>query len=211
MAKTLLLRVPVLALACTVGLTGCTPLDDVMVAVFGRSMRDQSSFDPYENPVDPPPGTVPFSAGNFSAAPGQLNTGQADQAAVFPPPFTQVELARNDPVVVDLANPIPASAESLARGQELYARSCAPCHGDDGVGANAYIAEVHPLLQAYNLSGERVRGLSDGYIYGMIRVGRGLMPPYGMQIAHFDRWHIVNYVRQLQQQAAGPGGGSGQE
>ena len=24
------------------------------------------------------------------------------------------------------------------------------------------------------------------------------MPPYGHQIPNFDRWHIVNYVRQLQ-------------
>ena len=24
------------------------------------------------------------------------------------------------------------------------------------------------------------------------------MPAYGHQIAHYDRWHVVNYVRQLQ-------------
>jgi len=24
------------------------------------------------------------------------------------------------------------------------------------------------------------------------------MPPYGHQISHYDRWHVVNYVRQLQ-------------
>ena len=32
-----------------VALTGCKPLDDGMVRIFGRSMRDQRSFDPYEN------------------------------------------------------------------------------------------------------------------------------------------------------------------
>ena len=35
----------------------------------------------------------------------------------------------------------------------------------------------------------------------MIRVGRGLMPEYGSRITHFDRWSIVNYVRELQSQA----------
>jgi prenyltransferase beta subunit len=35
----------------------------------------------------------------------------------------------------------------------------------------------------------------------MIRVGRGLMPSYGARITHFDRWHVVNYVRQLQRSA----------
>jgi mono/diheme cytochrome c family protein len=46
-----------------------------------------------------------------------------------------------------------------------------------------------------------VAGYSDAYIYAMIRVGRGLMPEYGSRISHFDRWHIVNYVRQLQVRA----------
>jgi mono/diheme cytochrome c family protein len=32
----------------------------------------------------------------------------------------------------------------------------------------------------------------------MITVGRGIMPAYGHQIAHYDRWNVVNYVRQLQ-------------
>jgi hypothetical protein len=27
------------------------------------------------------------------------------------------------------------------------------------------------------------------------------MPPYGHRITHFDRWHIVNYVRELQREA----------
>ena len=31
--------------------------------------------------------------------------------------------------------------------------------------------------------------------------GRGLMPEYGSRITHFDRWRVVNYVRQLQAQA----------
>ena len=74
-------------------------------------------------------------------------------------------------------------------------------HGPDGVGANAYIAEKHPLLPAYNVSGEVVAGYTDQYIYAMIRVGRGLMPEYGSRITHFDRWHVVNYVRQLQVRA----------
>jgi mono/diheme cytochrome c family protein len=93
------------------------------------------------------------------------------------------------------------SAASLARGEELYLRFCVVCHGPDGVGANAYIAEKHPLLPAYNLSGAQVAGYSDQYIYAMIRVGRGLMPAYGPRVTHYDRWHVVNYVRQLQRNA----------
>ncbi len=39
--------------------------------------------------------------------------------------------------------------------------------------------------------------ITDGYIFGMIRNGRGLMPPYN-RIEEMDRWDIVNYVRTLQ-------------
>ena len=101
-----------------------------------------------------------------------------------------------------LVNPTdPTDAASLARGEELYLRFCVVCHGPDGVGANAYIVDKHPLLPAYNLSGPQVAAYTDQYIYAMIRVGRGLMPEYGSRITHYDRWHVVNYVRTLQAQA----------
>jgi hypothetical protein len=41
------------------------------------------------------------------------------------------------------------------------------------------------------------KGRSDGYIYGIIRNGRGVMPSYN-RIEEADRWDVVNYVRTLQ-------------
>ncbi len=197
-----LTRTFVAALALST-LVGCKPLDDALVVVFGRSMRDQRSFDPYENPRPAPVGSVPFAAGNYPAADGEVNLGQPEGIDI--PPFTQADLGApgvGGPVIQGLVNPTdPASPASLARGEELYLRWCVVCHGPDGVGANAYIAQLHPVLPAYNLSGPLVAGYSDAYLYAMLRVGRGLMPEYGSRIAHFDRWHIVNYVRQLQRQA----------
>ncbi|MGI9090477.1 MAG: c-type cytochrome, partial [Gemmatimonadaceae bacterium] len=38
---------------------------------------------------------------------------------------------------------------------------------------------------------------TDGYIFGMIRNGRGAMPTYN-RIEEMDRWDVVNYVRALQ-------------
>jgi mono/diheme cytochrome c family protein len=181
--------------------TGCSPLDDALVAIFGRSMRSQRSFDPYENPRMPADGSVPFSSANFPAAPFEFNVGQPEALAQEPPPFTQLMLLRQSPTVVNLQNPVPPTDQSLGRGEVLFNRVCAPCHGEEGLGAQAYIIEVHPLLAAYDLAGATVAGYTDGYLYGMIRVGRGVMPAYGHQISHFDRWHIVNYVRQLQAQS----------
>ena len=200
MRKTTRLLAAVLALGT---LAGCKPLDDGMVAIFGRSMRDQRSFDPYENTRPAPENSVAFAAGNWPSADGEVNLGQPEGVNI--PPFTQFELGVpgvGGPAIQSMTNPTdPMSAASLERGQEIYERFCIVCHGADGVGANANIADKHPLLPAYNVSGAQVAGYSDAYIYAMIRVGRGLMPEYGSRITHFDRWHVVNYLRQLQRNA----------
>jgi len=194
-----MMRPLVLGLALTT-LAGCKPLDDLMVALAGRSMRDQRSFDPYENTRMPAEGSVAFAAGNYPSAEGVVNVGQPEGIAL--PYFTQADLGVpgvGGPVIQGLVNPTdPNDAVSLARGEQLYMRFCVVCHGPDGVGANAYIAAKHPMAPLYNLSGAQVAAYSDAYIYAMIRVGRGLMPEYGSRISHFDRWHVINYVRTLQ-------------
>ena len=176
----------------------CVPLDDFMGDVFGRSMRDQRSFDPYEHTLLPPEGSVPFSAGNYAAGAYEVNLGQPEGSLSVPPPFTQGDMADRPEVVDTLTNPVAPTPASLARGEELYERLCVVCHGPDGSGRTGYIIEVFPAMAAYPLGSDAALAHSDGYIYGMIRVGRNLMPSYGHQIGHYDRWHVVNYVRQLQ-------------
>ena len=52
-------------------------------------------------------------------------------------------------------------------------------------------------MPGINLTTDVTRGRADGYIFGMIRNGRGLMPPYN-RIEEMDRWDVVNYLRGLQ-------------
>lgn len=187
------------ALALVVVSGACTPMDDAMAAIFGRSMRDQATFDPYEDPLLPAEGSVSFSSGNFPVAPGRINTGQPETNDYLVPDFTQAQTANpGHPVWGEFENPIAGDESSLERGELMYNRYCAVCHGEAGVGAEAYILDKWPALVAYNLAGGTVQNYPDTYIYGMIRRGRGLMPQYGHQITHFDRWSIVNYVRTLQ-------------
>lgn len=182
--------------AALLALAACTPLDDAMASIFGRSMRDQASFDPYEDPLQAPEGSVPFAAGNFPAAPGEVNVGQPEGLAEVLPPFTALDVLYEAEVVMGLMNPVAPSEASLDRGEELFLRFCAPCHGPDGAGDTGYILPAGYLL--YALTSDRAKGFTDGYIYGMIRAGRGNMPAYGHRISHFDRWNIVNYLRVLQ-------------
>ena len=93
-----------------------------------------------------------------------------------------------------LRNPTPPDSASLANGRKYYVINCAVCHGLVGRGdglAVKYGVFPFPLVS------DRGRGLSDGYIFGMIRNGRGNMPPYN-RIEEKDRWDVVNYVRGLQ-------------
>jgi mono/diheme cytochrome c family protein len=58
-------------------------------------------------------------------------------------------------------------------------------------------------MNAPSLLTESAQGRSDGYLYSIIRYGRGVMPRYGDKVyLREDRWAIVNYVRKLQRDAS---------
>ena len=107
------------------------------------------------------------------------------------------------PNVIDsmstLANPVPADAASLHRGRINFQINCAPCHGRAGKGdGEATKLGMVPMP----LVSDRAKALTDGYIWGMIRNGRGLMPSYN-RIEEMDRWDVVNYIRAVQGLVAG--------
>jgi mono/diheme cytochrome c family protein len=104
----------------------------------------------------------------------------------------------NSPATIDsmsgIVNPVAITQESLAAGHILYQINCAVCHGDDGTGLG--LATRYGFVPI-PLTSDIAKGRSDGYLFGMIRNGRGLMPSYN-RIEERDRWDVVNYVRALQ-------------
>ena len=90
---------------------------------------------------------------------------------------------------------MPRTAESLDRGQELFGIYCYPCHGKTGQGDGP---AAEKFIQPPSLTAEQAKRYSDGYLYTMVRYGRGIMPMYGDKVRGHDRWHIVNYIRSLQ-------------
>jgi mono/diheme cytochrome c family protein len=93
-----------------------------------------------------------------------------------------------------IPNPTPVSDQSLANGRKYFQMNCAVCHGDRAMGDGPATKFGMPGI---NLVTDVTRARSDGYIYGMMRNGRGLMPPYN-RIEEMDRWDVVNYLRGLQ-------------
>jgi mono/diheme cytochrome c family protein len=102
-----------------------------------------------------------------------------------------------------IANPTPVSPASLENGRKYFTINCAVCHGLDGKGTGT---AVKYGMAAIDITGAMTQGRTDGYIFGMIRNGRGLMPTYN-RIEEMDRWDVVNYVRVLQGRVPNSTGG----
>jgi len=96
--------------------------------------------------------------------------------------------------MASLRNPTAASDSSLANGRKYFEINCSVCHGDRAMGDGPATRFGMPGI---NLTSDVTKARTDGYIFGMIRNGRGLMPPYN-RIEEMDRWDVVNYLRALQ-------------
>ena len=96
-------------------------------------------------------------------------------------------------------NPHPVTEASLANGHLYFEINCTVCHGEKGDGMGKAMKYGIPPI---NLLMDMTKNRSDGYIFGMMRNGRGLMPAYN-RIEEADRWDVVNYVRALQGKATG--------
>jgi hypothetical protein len=94
------------------------------------------------------------------------------------------------------AFPLPLTMDLLNRGEDRYKVFCTPCHGlqGDGNGMVAMRGMKHP--PSYHE--ERLRQVTNGYIYDVIANGFGAMLGYSAQVPPGDRWAIIAYVRALQ-------------
>jgi mono/diheme cytochrome c family protein len=105
------------------------------------------------------------------------------------------------PVVLDslrdLPNPTPVTDESINRGHRYYQTTCVVCHGDTGAGDGLMTTAKGGQFPSIPIISDSAKAKTDGYIFAIIRNGRGLMPSYN-RIEGPDRWDVVNYVRGLQ-------------
>ncbi len=161
-------------LAPAVLLTGCE--DQVKYVAWFATMTDQPSVETYQDePLQPVAGTIPTDG------------------------WVEYSLLDADTA---LFNPLTATSETIARGDSLYRDFCLPCHGASALGDGPVVGPGRlPPTPIMNLTSDRARDLTDGYVWGIIGEGRGLMPSY-RRIEPMDRWYVVTYLRELQQAAA---------
>ena len=155
----------------------------------------QPKIDPWE--------VATMDSSRFAKTPPRGNPqGSVPIYGGSPPEF--VVSYRPFPATVDsmsaMRNPTPPTPASLENGHKYYAINCAVCHGDLGDGNGPATNFQFPKI---SLLTPTAQAHSDGYLYGMIRNGRGSMPTYN-RIEHMDRWDVVNYVRGLQGRLGSP-------
>jgi len=105
--------------------------------------------------------------------------------------------AQTNPEAAKLKNPIIASPESLAAGQQTYRRYCASCHaisGEGGPGNDLIPAAPNLTDEVWD------HGSSDGEIFDSIK--NGVAPDFNMvpwkdQLKDDEIWNVVNYLRSI--------------
>jgi copper transport protein len=103
-------------------------------------------------------------------------------------------------------NPIPASAQSIAAGHDLYVQNCSSCHGinGDGKGPNAGGLPVKPADFRLHIPYHQ-----DTFFFNVITNGLGsIMPGWSATLTEDDRWNIINYLHSAFGQGAEPAPGS---
>jgi mono/diheme cytochrome c family protein len=135
------------------------------------------------------------------------NRNQNDSRSIAPPGerAPQPDFSKNTwelPEDADkTTNPVPSSAESIAKGKELYMErtkgNCVFCHGDTGSGNEANLPKLR-RKPADLTNKERMTAMSDGELFWKISKGiTGIMPAGEKRMTEEERWHVVNYIKTL--------------
>lgn len=107
------------------------------------------------------------------------------------------------------AIPLEMTDALRERGRRRFDIYCATCHDKNGNGKGILFERGKVPTPSFHQ--DRLRQVPDGYLFGVITNGFGLMPSYAYPIPVADRWAIVAHVRALQSRRASPGGEAVQE
>jgi high-affinity iron transporter len=101
----------------------------------------------------------------------------------------------------------PRNRPSLKNAQSLYAQSCVPCHGSDGLGKTETAAALDPRPTSFK-DPERRQALSPYRIFTALTLGvSGTAMPAFESLTPTERWDLAFYVMRLShegEKAEGP-------
>ena len=165
---------PVVSVVCLLAVPGTG-----VTLPWDKDMVDQPSMKPQDSVVETNQTSVPVG-------------GKDD----YPPPKDIIELVRARlEAGKTLVNPVPKSPESLARGREMYELHCLVCHGEQGRGNGPVGQKFVPQPMELNL--DYVQLQPDGQLFYTISHGSIAMPFYRQAVPAEDRWHLVNFIKEV--------------
>jgi mono/diheme cytochrome c family protein len=92
----------------------------------------------------------------------------------------------------------PDSEIDLARGGEIYAQSCAPCHGESGLGDGPQAGDLPFEVPPIGSTGFGAEPSLDDWF---LQVTDGnldkFMPPFGQSYSVQERWEVLAYVANM--------------
>lgn len=144
---------------------------------WNKDMADQPSAKPQESRPPPPPDSVPVSG-----------------RETVPAPTTERELFKAKDDAAALRNPVPATAQSVARGASLYRVNCVVCHGKSGRG-DGPVGRQFTRTPPVDLNKQYTQGQADGQLFFTLTRGRVAMPAYRDALSPQERWDVINYLR----------------
>ncbi len=97
----------------------------------------------------------------------------------------------------DRKNPLPASEQVIQQGKEIYAQSCALCHGTDGHSRTDLGRGMYP--PAMDLTSPHAQHWTDAELFWIVQNGVRLtgMPSWKRTISESDTWKLVHFVHNL--------------
>jgi len=94
-----------------------------------------------------------------------------------------------------LLNPVPATADVVARGGVLFQENCLSCHGAGGFGDGPLSAGMFP--KPADFSAPHTRAHPDGQLFAWIQNGKpGTdMPAFGSTLTDQQIWEVIDYIQ----------------
>jgi mono/diheme cytochrome c family protein len=109
--------------------------------------------------------------------------------------------AENAAVSADtLKNPFSDKKRSALIGEKIFIQNCATCHGHVGLGHGNASTSVLPKPD--NLTSDEIHKQSDGELFlGISNGAHGVMIPWKFVLSENQRWHLVDYIRELRKES----------
>ena len=119
------------------------------------------------------------------------NTVPRNKKGYLPYRLAQADLGLGAEVLSPLDS---GNQQVITDGKLLWDRFCGHCHGPKGQG-DGLVAAKYPGVA--NLTGLAYAEITEGHIFHVITMGKGLMGAHGSQLSPDERWKIARYIKEV--------------